>query len=222
LGIPGKDSDCKEPDMNLPNDFPIPDLVGEANADDGSLPFPSLTAGDPAVYTAESFLFSILESSAGLPPAVTVADFSPPPMGKAAVASPASPFGAQAAEASGFDPAMLNALAADPIAARTLDYLRTQTADKLAALTDQVFSMLAPEEKPALSKSLPTGPTNIRTLMAASRNSELSAGIRRELAEGLVTGSVINLDNANWNPVDPASSTPDEKNLMCALLQMKT
>jgi len=207
--------------MNVPSDFPIPDLDSDANTTAGSFPFPFHTVDDPAVHTVESLPFPNAELDDGAAPALAATLLSPPPMHEADPVDLDFPSTLQTAGEPGFDAVMLKALAANPIAVRTLEYLRAQTADKLAALTDQVFSMLAPEEKPTLSKSLPSGPTNIRTLMTVSRNSELRAGNRRELAEALVTGSVINIGNPDWNPADSASSMPGVKNLVCALLQME-
>jgi hypothetical protein len=202
--------------MNVPNAIPIPDLT-----DANRFQFPSLAADDPAVRTVESLPFPIPELGDRTPPAIDAAHFFPPQMNEVPSAGPVAQPPMQTDGAFDFDPAMLKALASDPIAARTLEHLRRKAADKLAELTDQAFAMLAQEEKSTSPKSLFSGGVDIKRFMAASRSSEFNARIRRELAEALVTGSAINLNNTNWNPADPASSISTEKSLISALLQME-
>lgn len=201
--------------MKLPDNTPVPDLAGAS-----ALAFPALAVNDPAVRNFASLPFPVAMLGEGAPPAGATSHFAPP-----IVDGEGTPDrGSSASKEDGapsFDPAMLDALAADPIARRQLDYLRAQAAEKLSTLTDHVCAMLAPEEK-ATSPSLPSsGPMNIRSLMAISRNGERSGRERRELAQGLVFGSVLNLDNPDWKPEDAAGKTPSEKNLLSALLQME-
>jgi len=202
--------------MNVPKAIPLPDLT-----DANRFQFPSLAADDPTVRTFESLPFPIPELGDKTAPAIDAAHFFPPQMNEVPSAGPVAQPPMQADEAFDFDPAMLRALASDPSAARTLEHLRKQAADKLAELTDQAFAMLAQEEKQELLKSLSSKQVDFRKLMAASRSRELDAQDRRDLAEALVTGSVINLDNTNWNPTDPESSISTEKSLIYALLQME-
>lgn len=203
--------------MNEPNDFPLPDM----SADTASV-FPELAVDHPALRTYAALPFPV-EGLGDGKPAGDAMHFSPPVADQEkAPADPAPAAAEQANDTPAFDPSLLATLATDPIAKRELDFLRAQAVSHLAVLTDQACAMLTPDDKPQSSAQLASGPANIRTLMAASRNSAMNSRSRRELAEALVIGSVINLDNPNWDPADAATSTSGEKNLLSALLQMES
>jgi hypothetical protein len=120
----------------------------------------------------------------------------------------------------GFDPRVLAALAAEPAAQHELERLQAQTNDALFAAIDEVRAMLAPEATRRSSTPSPTGPTHIRALMVAQRQGEILGNDRRELAEGIVMGSLLNLDNPHWNPADPATCQAEPQSALLALLGM--
>ena len=56
-------------------------------------------------------------------------------------------------------------------------------------------------------------------LCSAARQREGLARQRRELAEAMVIGALLNSDNLDWNPLDPASGRSDSKSILLALLK---
>lgn len=103
--------------------------------------------------------------------------------------------------------AEMNALfaraAADPATARALRYLRTQGINAVRALMKDVEASLAALEPPRAVTATGAG---IRTLAGQARERETAARDRRELASELVLGALINIDNPDWDPLDPSTS----------------
>lgn len=60
----------------------------------------------------------------------------------------------------------------------------------------------------------------VASLCSVARQREGSVKQRRELAEALVIGVLLNSDNPDWDPLDPASGRNDSKGILLALLNM--
>jgi hypothetical protein len=58
-------------------------------------------------------------------------------------------------------------------------------------------------------------------LAAASRDRESAAKQRRELAQDLVIGALINLNNPDWNPLDPSTSKDESSSAIMSLLNLQ-
>jgi hypothetical protein len=57
-----------------------------------------------------------------------------------------------------------------------------------------------------------------RQFSGQARNREAAAKERRELAQELVIGALVNLDNPGWNPLDPSTSKSASSSSFLALL----
>ncbi len=120
----------------------------------------------------------------------------------------------------------LNAWEADPFSAPLLENLRAQTGNEFSAIVDQVSHLLAEklvENTGVQSQELTMHEiTDMRTLVAVSRRGESMGRHRRELAETLTIGSLINLDNPAWSPADMTTYTSvlGNNNVLLDLLQL--
>jgi hypothetical protein len=74
----------------------------------------------------------------------------------------------------------------------------------------------------AQEKKAPTGPISVLALAGAARQREAAGKKKREFAEYLVIGALMNRDNPDWDIFDPAAAAPPaQPNGMLALLKMK-
>lgn len=119
-----------------------------------------------------------------------------------------------------FDAETIFAMAGDPAAQRMLETLRAQADATFSALVDQVVETLAKDAQwqPAAANRTASTMTAFRS---ASYQAHAAGKDRRELAEALVIGSLINLDNPDWDPFDPATSVQTGQSALLALLQMR-
>jgi hypothetical protein len=219
--------------MDVNTNFPAPDVPDLPNMPDSSIAF------DSSVGSIESVPISASGRNEPTIPAFdSLPDFVPPAVGAAGLVPGPLPFSAPAGdkpagtafdsspveamkrESDGFDPGVIAALAAEPTTRRELGRLHTQTSNVLFTAIDEVYGMLAPDTKPRSSTLLPTGPTNIRALMVAQRQGEIMSKERRALAEGIVMGSLINVDNPQWTPGDAATCKPVSQSALAALMRM--
>jgi hypothetical protein len=115
---------------------------------------------------------------------------------------------------------ILATMTRDPIATRTIEDLMIRSADALAALVDQVVGTLAEADKKG--KQPAAMPTSVQELASAAARRELAAKQRREYAQALVAGALLNYDNPDWNPVDPSTSRLASNNILVQLLQAGT
>lgn len=112
----------------------------------------------------------------------------------------------------------LEALQANGLSELELDKLRDKLREGFSAVIDEVFASLTADAKPAAAPAL-NQEMDLRALMAASRRGESLTRNGRELAEDIVIGSLVNWGNEVWDPNDPETSQPNEKNFLLALLQ---
>jgi len=106
----------------------------------------------------------------------------------------------------------------DKYLARELDTLREQCCEFIFGLMSQVNQELAAKERkvPALLRDRRETTVSLRS-EAARR--EARTRQRRDLAEAMVVGALINSDNPGWNPLDPATHVPGRGGLLMALLK---
>lgn len=124
-------------------------------------------------------------------------------------------------QASRYNPAIIAASATDPMNRLKLEQLQAETGKLLLTTIDEVYAMLVPDQTtPRASLSLTSGPTSIRNLMAEQRRGEIMSTSRREIAEGIVIGSLLNVDNPQWNPTDPATCNESSSSILAAVLQL--
>lgn len=115
----------------------------------------------------------------------------------------------------------LEALKTSGLSELELEKLREKLREGFSAVIDEVFASLTADAKPAAAAPAPAlnQEMDLRTLMAASRRGESLTRNGRELAEDIVIGSLVNWGNEVWDPNDPATNSPAEKNFLLALLQ---
>lgn len=123
-------------------------------------------------------------------------------------------------QSSHFDPAVIAAMATDPMHRLKLVQLHAQTSDLLLTTIDEIYTMLAPDALPRASAQSPASPTSIRNLMKDQRRGEIMSKGRREVVEGIVMGSLLNVDNPEWNPTDPATCNESSTSALAAILQL--
>ena len=106
----------------------------------------------------------------------------------------------------------------DQFLARELDDLREKCCHFVNDLMQDVGQEIARREKklPALLRS--TEMTAVSLRGAAARR-EARARQRRELAEAMVVGALLNSDNPDWDPLDPATHHAGRGGLLMALLK---
>lgn len=123
-----------------------------------------------------------------------------------------------------FDPAVIAALANDPAKRRELEHAHSLAREMFYTTVDKVYSMLSTATVPRSAASVPqkpTGPTHIRMLMVAQRQGEMLSKERRAVAEGIVVGSLMNVDNPQWNPSMPETGKTTSPSAMATLLRME-
>lgn len=106
----------------------------------------------------------------------------------------------------------------DKYLARELDALREQCCEFVFGLMNQINEELVANERkvPALLRNRDETTVSLRS--EAARRVARSRQ-RRNLAEAMVVGALINSDNPGWNPLDPATHLPDRGGLLMALLK---
>jgi hypothetical protein len=123
---------------------------------------------------------------------------------------------AQPEEFSDADFAALTArLRQEPAAAQAFAQLQKQGFEVLRKLAKEVMAKLAAMEPP--QKAVDAG-TDWKRLSGLARDREIAARQRRELAQDLVLGTLVNLDNPDWNPLDPSTSKNAVDSTFLALL----
>ena len=106
----------------------------------------------------------------------------------------------------------------DKYLARELDDLREkccvfindlihEAGEEIARRQTQIPALLRDKEETAVS------------LRAAAARREQRARQRRELAEAMVVGALLNSDNPAWNPLDPATHQNNRGGLLMALIK---
>ncbi|WP_151635919.1 hypothetical protein [Noviherbaspirillum aerium] len=164
-----------------------------------------------------------------MPPALGGPDDDPgkPPlpaqtMGNAAVDEAHQPPSATIVEElAPFDPAVIAALAADPARRRELEHMQSLARNMFHATVDKVYAMLPSRTATRSATPLPKEPANIRRLMVAQRQAEMLSAERRAVAEGIVVGCLINVDNPQWDPMVPETGKAQSQSAMATLLRME-
>lgn len=115
---------------------------------------------------------------------------------------------------------MIERAASDPFIANALLHLQKQAYESMA---ESVQRMLAELNEIAASaqEQMPAGPMSVVALASAARQREADGKQKREFAEFLVIGALINRDNPDWDIFDDTATTPPARSGLLALLQMK-
>lgn len=114
---------------------------------------------------------------------------------------------------------MIGRAGSDPFIANTLLHLQKQAYEKLEEGIQLMLAKLN-EIEPVQNK-MPNGVMSPVALASAARQRETAGKQRREFAELLMIGALINKDNPDWNIFDEAETTPSADNGLLALLQMQ-
>lgn len=114
---------------------------------------------------------------------------------------------------------MIGRAAGDPVVANTLLRLQKQAYERLTEAVQRMLAKLN-EIEPAQEK-LPAEPASVAALASAARQREAAGKQKREFAESLVIGALINRDNPDWDIFDEAATPAPAGNGFLALLQMK-
>ncbi len=114
------------------------------------------------------------------------------------------------------DLAMLKArLQADPTAARAFALVQKQGFETLRRLAQETMARLAAMEPSP--KAVDAG-TDWRRFSGLARDRETAARERRLLAQDLVIGALVNVDNPAWDPFNPSTSKHSSDSTLLALL----
>jgi hypothetical protein len=107
----------------------------------------------------------------------------------------------------------------DKFLVQELEQLRDKCCYFVHDLMHEVNLTLAQQDKrvPALLRGKPEVDSAI-SLRSAARGREQLARQRRELAEAMVIGALLNSSNPDWDPLDPASGR-SSGSLLLALLK---
>jgi len=111
--------------------------------------------------------------------------------------------------------ALMARLKQDPAAARAYALVQKRGFEVLRKLARETVEKLAAMEPP--KKAIDAG-TDWRRFSGLARERETVARERRELAQDLVIGALVNLDNPGWNPLDPSTSKDSASSTLLALL----
>lgn len=109
----------------------------------------------------------------------------------------------------------------DPFMVEALLKLQKELFDMLGDIIHETSNSLQLPGTSAGTASAPGEVTSVVALRNQSRQRESSGRQKRELAEAMVIGALINRDNPNWDPFDPSTSQQPGENLILALLQMQ-
>lgn len=110
----------------------------------------------------------------------------------------------------------------DPFAAKSVEYLQKQACERMSETVQQMLTKLngigAAQEKKA-----PAGPISVVALASAARQREAAGKQKKEFAEYLVIGALMNRDNPDWNIFDAeAKPVPPPQSGVLALLKLKS
>ena len=116
--------------------------------------------------------------------------------------------------------ALLARAQADPSMAEALSKLREESLVMLEEIVREINASLpAPDKKADVAQE--QGCANgFLALKNMSRQRESAAQQRQELAQAMVMGAILNRNNAEWNPLDPATDKASTENLIFSLFQM--
>lgn len=112
--------------------------------------------------------------------------------------------------------ALAAALQRDPVLARELTRLQETACAALDTLIQDTAAWLGKQTPAAAAVS--SGPIDVVALGALARGRAGAVREARELAEAFVMGALINQGNADWNPLDPATSRSGADSLLVTLL----
>lgn len=105
-------------------------------------------------------------------------------------------------------------MATDPKMMEKMAWLQSQVGNAINEMIDEVAKSL-PEDMNNVGKG-----GSVKELAAASRHAARSAQERRELAEALVIGALLNRDNPDWDPQNPETHRPNYQDPLVQLMQM--
>lgn len=103
----------------------------------------------------------------------------------------------------------------DPAAARAFALVQKLGYEVLRKLAQNAMAQLAAMELP--QKTVDAS-TDWRRFSGLARDRESAAKERRDLAQDLVIGALVNIDNPDWNPLDPSTSRNSSSSSFLALL----
>ncbi|MTV41746.1 hypothetical protein [Duganella radicis] len=115
---------------------------------------------------------------------------------------------------------MVARAATDPFTARAAQQLQKQAFERMSESVQRMLAELNSIDKK--QGKLTGGPVSVLALAGAARQREAAGKQKREFAEYLVIGAMVNRDNPDWNIFDEstAAATPAASGLM-ALLRMR-
>lgn len=114
------------------------------------------------------------------------------------------------------DPSMFARIAANPNMAEETVWLQSQTGDALAAIIGGMA-----ENLPGVPPLKISSAQSMREITAASRHTAQDAQERRELAEAMIIGALLNRGNPDWDPKKPETHRPNYKDPLVQLLLAK-
>lgn len=114
---------------------------------------------------------------------------------------------------------MIGRAAKDPFVAKEVLHLQKQAYEAMAASVQHMLAKLN-GIVPAQGKTA-AGPISVLALAGAARQRETAGRKKREFAESLVIGALINRNNPDWDIFDTVATPQDDNNGLLALIKMK-
>lgn len=106
----------------------------------------------------------------------------------------------------------------DPVAAKQACDMQRRLYDEFEKMIQGAIEIITADE----IKAEPTSQKNVSVveLSNAARQRASQAKQKRELAQNMMIGALINRDNPGWDPLDPSTSKRSGKNGLLALMEM--
>jgi hypothetical protein len=110
----------------------------------------------------------------------------------------------------------------DPVIARQVCDLQARLFVAFEKMVQGAVDILIANEAGSGKKggAMQGGPISVAALAGASKLRAAESKRRRELAQAMMIGALINIDNPGWDPLDPSTSKRSDKNGLLALMEL--
>lgn len=119
------------------------------------------------------------------------------------------------------DKERLAGMASDPLLAEAIVSVQSQCSQAIDDTVDKVAKALMQGVKADEGDAAAKSGAGFSSLAAMSQRRAQEAKQHRELAQALVIGALLNHDNPDWDPFDPATHRPAQNSPLLTLLQLE-
>jgi hypothetical protein len=107
---------------------------------------------------------------------------------------------------------------ADPVAANQALDLQKKVYDAFEKMVQGAFNIIDEDEIKPEKKGVKA--VSVVMLTAEAKRRAENSKRKRELAQSVMIGAIMNMDNPDWDPLDPATHKKNDQNGLLALMQM--